>query len=403
MLRRFARSSSDNAKGQGCDVCAAVVSDLTFDARVWKEARSLARAGYRVTLIGCKYDIPRRRRSQRDGIDVIEIPFGSRAGSISSLGRARVLLRIWRAILGTRARAYHAHNIHVAPAAWAASRRRGAALIYDAHELYGDVIGSSLGARGANWVSAVVERLVLRASDFAITTNPSRARILEQRSGRPTVEVVGNVPQLAAEVEPLDPGFPVDRATLLYQGGIYARTRSFREMIFALPLLDEFDLVILGPGRDEDLALIRSWAQEAAVPDRVHLLPPRPFDELIRTAAVATVGIVPIKPINLGSYTGDTNKLFEYLMAGLPVVASDLPEIRRVVTEGDPSVGELFDPSSSESIADAVRRVVSDPGLYEARRREARRLAIERFNWQIEERTLLDIYENALGSRAKRV
>jgi glycosyltransferase involved in cell wall biosynthesis len=378
------------------DVCAAVISDLTFDARVWKEARSLANAGYRVRLIGCKYELPHAQTRRHGDIDVFEVPLGTRAGGISLLRRARALLQVWGAILRTPARAYHAHNIHVAPAAWAASECRRSTLIYDAHELYGDMVGSGITARVANAVSAAAERFILRHSDMAITTNPSRARILEQRSGRANVDVVANVPQLTEEVEPLDPGFPTGRSTLLYQGGVYAHARSFKEMVSALPLLDEFDLVILGPGRDEEFALVRRWARDAGVEQRVHFLPPRPFDDLVRTAASATVGIVPIKPVNLGSYTGDTNKLFEYLMAGLPVVASDLPEIRRALANGNPPVGELFDPFSPESIADAVRRIVADRDLYEARRREARRLAVERFNWRVEEQVLLRFYDASL-------
>jgi glycosyltransferase involved in cell wall biosynthesis len=124
----------------------------------------------------------------------------------------------------------------------------------------------------------------------------------------------------------------------------------------------------------------------------VHLLPPRPFEDLAHTAAAATIGLVPLSPKTLNSYLGDTNKLFEYLMGGIPVAASDLPEIRRVVTSGDPPVGELFDPDSAESIAEAVSKLLADPELYERRRREARRLALELFNWEIEERRLLAIY-----------
>ena len=79
-------------------------------------------------------------------------------------------------------------------------------------------------------------------------------------------------------------------------------------------------------------------------------------------------------------------------MAGLPVVASDLPEIRRVIASGTPAPGELFDASSPRSIARAITRVLADPHEYEARRREARRLALEHFNWGVHERRLLDLY-----------
>jgi glycosyltransferase involved in cell wall biosynthesis len=83
-------------------------------------------------------------------------------------------------------------------------------------------------------------------------------------------------------------------------------------------------------------------------------------------------------------------------MGGIPVVASDLPEIRRVVTQGDPAVGELFDASSPESIAAAVRAVVDDP-RYPERRQQARRLAEEEFNWSVEERKLVSLYAGLLG------
>jgi glycosyltransferase involved in cell wall biosynthesis len=79
-------------------------------------------------------------------------------------------------------------------------------------------------------------------------------------------------------------------------------------------------------------------------------------------------------------------------MAGLPVAASDLPEIRRVARSGNPPVGEVFDPASPESIAAAVSRVLADPDTYARRRTEARRLARESHNWQLEETRLLALY-----------
>lgn len=373
------------------DVCAAVVSHLPYDARVWKEARSLARGGYSVALIGCRYDITSVVRESSDGVDSVEIPFGSR-GRMSNARRALTAIQLWLEILRTPARVYHAHNIHTAPVAWIASRLRRAALVYDAHELYGEAFRPGAKARLSARVAAAAEGFVARRADLVITTNPSRADVLRERHGDIPIELLANVPDVAPEVTPLDPGFPGGRAVLLYQGGVYAQSRAFRETIEAIALLDDVDLVVLGFGKPADLDLIRSWAAERGVADRVHLLPPRPFDELVRTAAAAAVGLVPIRAQNMNHYLGDTNKLHEYLMAGLPVVASDLPEIRRVIESGAPPVGELFDPTSPESIAAAVRRVLDDPERYDARRREARRLALERFNWQVEEQRLLRRY-----------
>jgi glycosyltransferase involved in cell wall biosynthesis len=290
--------------------------------------------------------------------------------------------------------------VHVGPAAWAASKLRGAALVYDAHELYGESGGSGVLARVSDRVFKGVERFVVRRSAALITTNPSRAERLFSRYGRDDVSVLANVPVRVEDLVPLDPGFPTGMPVVLYQGGVYARSRAFREVIAAISLLD-VHLAIVGFGRDEELKLILDWAAEDGVTAKVHLLPPRPFDELVRTAAAASVGLVPVKADNVSNFLGDTNKLFEYLMAGLPVVVSDLPEIRAVAVQGDPPVGEVFDPNSPASIADAITRVLRDAAQYEGRRREARRLALDRFNWNLEEQRLLEVYENVLHRRAK--
>jgi glycosyltransferase involved in cell wall biosynthesis len=396
------RSGSVTLKRIDYDVCAAVVSDLAFDARVWKEVRSLTRAGYRVRLIGCGYELPRPRRSTVDGVDVLEISLGSRAGHVSVVRRARTLLRLWLEIARTRARVYHAHNIHIGPAAWLTSRVRRCALVYDAHELYGESTTDALLSRLAARLSGYAERFMVRRSDFVITTNASRAEILKERHGRTSIVVLANVPERRDHVEPLDPGYPRASPVILYQGGIYARTRAFEQTIAALTMLDKAEFVILGFGRDDDLALIRGWAAEHNVEGRVHLLPPRPFDELVRTAAAATVGIVPILTFDAATHTGDTNKLFEYLMAGLPVAASDIPEIRRVILTGDPRPGELFDASSPTSIAEAIERILEDPKMYGQRRKVARRLALEQHNWNIEEGRLLNIYSSLLPRSQER-
>jgi len=381
------------------DVCAAVVSDLTFDARVWKEARSLADAGYRVCLIGCKYELPASHRRSEGPIQVVEIPLGTRQGRISVVGRAVTLLRVWLAVIRTPARAYHAHNIHVGPAAWLASRPRRAKLVYDAHELYSEASGGLPLPQLTARITRFVERFMVRRSDAVFTTNFSRVEHLRELYGRESIEMLANVPRRVDDVVPLDPGYPSGAPIILYQGGIYARARAFRETLEALATLTDVHFVIIGFGRDHDIQLVRRWADECGVAGRVHLLPPRPFDELVRTAAGASVGLVPIKATGTNHRLGDTNKLFEYLMAGLPVAASDLPEIRRVVTQGDPPVGELFNPNSPLSIADAIQRVLTDTA-YDRRRQEARRLALERFNWEIEERRLIGVYQTVFANGA---
>jgi glycosyltransferase involved in cell wall biosynthesis len=385
------------------DVCASVISDLPFDARVWKEARSLAHAGRSVSLTGTAYDIGgKRRRRDESGVEVLEIPFGHRDRPKSYVRRLAALARVSAEVVRTSARVYHSHDIHVGPASWLAARLRGAKLVYDGHELWGEPYGPGLRARLVARTGALIERLMVRTSDVVITTNPSRAEVLRQRYGRRDIAVLANVPPLEREVVPLDPGYPPSKRVLLYQGWIAAEARCFRETVQALALVeDDIHFVILGFGWESAREQIRVWAREAGVADRVHFLPPRPWNELVATAAAATVGLVPIRGGPLNHQLGDTNKLHEYLMGGLPVIASDLPEIRRIVTMGEPAVGELFDPSKPETIARALRDVVADPEVLAARRRQARWVAEEHLNWEIEERRLLELYDDLLESQPR--
>jgi glycosyltransferase involved in cell wall biosynthesis len=385
------------------DVCSAVISDMPFDARVWKESRSLAGAGLRLSLTGPAFDLQKsQRRHEEPGIDVLEIPFGWRDRPKSYARRLAALAGVSLAVLRTRARVYHSHDIHVGPVAWLVAKLRGAKLVYDGHELWGEPSGPGLRPRLLALTGRMIERLMVTSSDGVITTNPSRAEVLRKRYGRQDITVLANVPELEPEVVPLDPGYPPGKRIVLYQGRITFEGRCFREMVQALPMVpDDIDFVILGFGWEAARELIRGWAREAGVADRVHFLPPRPWQELTRTAAAATVGLVPIRGQLLNHVLGDTNKLHEYLMGGLPVIASDLPEIRRIVTMGDPPVGELFDPSSAESIARALRATLDDPQLLQARRVQARKLAEEHLNWGIEEQRLLALYERLLGDSNK--
>ncbi|MDQ3740251.1 MAG: glycosyltransferase [Actinomycetota bacterium] len=377
------------------DVCAASVSELPFDARVWKESRSLAGAGYRLALLGCSSQVDATAsRTTEEGIDVTEVPFGKPETRGGILQRIGVMVALSRQVLRTRARIYHSHNVEIAPAVWLAAKLRRATLIYDAHELYHEPEAAGLRPRIEGFVWAAIERLMMRSADAVITTNRSRADVLERAYGRDDLVVLGNVPARRDEFEPIDPGYPAGKRILLYQGIISAEGRAFRETMEALAgLPDDVHFVIIGFAREERLQMIRDWARELGIEERVHLLPPRPFDELVGTAALADVGLVPIYPSTLNNYLGDTNKIFEYLMAGIPVVASDLPEIHRVATDGTPRVGEVFDPHSAESVKRAIESVLADDDLLAARRREARRLALEKYNWGIEERKLLALYD----------
>ena len=119
------------------------------------------------------------------------------------------------------------------------------------------------------------------------------------------------------------------------------------------------------------------------------------MDELPLFTPDATLGVVPFQPVGLNNVFAAPNKLFEYLSARVPVVATDLPELRRMVKGLD--IGIVCDTSSPEDLAAAINRLLEDPGRREMMRaREAELSAI--LTWDVESTVLLDLYSNLLGT-----
>src|SRR5207248_321118 len=99
-------------------------------------------------------------------------------------------------------------------------------LVYDAHELYGEIGANPTDDRLSAIAGLVVERFMVRHSTAVVTTNESRVTALRQRHGPAEIVVLGNVPRVVDDVVPCDPGYPQGRAVLLYQGGVYALSRA---------------------------------------------------------------------------------------------------------------------------------------------------------------------------------
>jgi glycosyltransferase involved in cell wall biosynthesis len=142
--------------------------------------------------------------------------------------------------------------------------------------------------------------------------------------------------------------------------------------------------VYLGYGSER--RAIEALATERRFGGRLHVLGPVPPEEVVPWVAGADVDVMALQPSTLNHILSTPNKLFESLAAGTPVVASDFPELRRIVAD-DPAgpLGELCDPSDAGAVAASIRAIVALPAGPRAELR-ARCLtaAHERWNWETE-------------------
>jgi len=262
-------------------------------------------------------------------------------------------------------------------------------VVYDAHELWPD---RNLRPESRPWL-LLCEALFVRIADRTITTSPGYAETMAARYRIDPPRLVRNVPEVG-----FDGGSPtvVDGTLIVYFGAV-TRGRGLETAIAALDHLPAVRLRIVGPdawGYREELEAL---AERAGVGERVAFRPPVPPAEAASVLADAAAGLALIEPVCLSYRLTLPNKLFEYVAAGLPILASDLPVIARFVAEH--GVGLTVSPTSPTDVAAGLARLL-EPGANESFRAAAIR-ASGAISWERESRELAETYL-AVGSRQSR-
>jgi glycosyltransferase involved in cell wall biosynthesis len=354
------------------------------DTRIFvKMCCSLAAGGHEVHLV-----VPRRDGSaveRRDGVTIHAVP--------QAANRVQRMMRIVPAILryaaGLAADLYHFHDPEFLPRSKAFQKRVERPVVYDVHE---DV---RLQVLSKQWIPAWGRGVAGRAAGWfedhvawqlagVVAATPWIARRFESH---PRCVVVQNFPL----IDELAPDSTVaeqrQRGLFAYVGGI-AEIRGAREMVASLPEAGpQAILSLAGLWEDEslraDCARLPGWrhVQEYGYLDRPHV-------RILLQSAQA--GLVVLHPT--GNYvTAYPVKLFEYMAAGLPVIASDFPLWRSIIDGA--GCGLLVDPRDPKAIAGAMRWIIDHPDEARAMGERGHRAVVEKYNWEREFPRLLALYQ----------
>lgn len=362
-------------------VCMRVNNVFTHDLRVRREAEALAAAGFDVTVIAdMKPDMGLAENEVVDGVRIRRIAKSSRIPYWS----------IIKPLLDADADVYHGHDIDSLLPVVAAKilRGRGTRAVYDSHELWSGHARDKVHRKRRMLVR--IEGLLLRGADALITASPAYTEAIVERYGfkRPAQTIL-NVPRWFSEAE-LSESWATrdaDAEVRVVYVSVFQKGRGAIPLIEAFHYLpDDFVLELVGPiPQPEYEDLMRSAA--ASLGERIRFVGVLPPAELVPRLARGHVSAVPIEPLSLSYRLTAPNKLFDSMMAGTPVVASDMPVIASIVRES--GVGVVCDVADPADVARAILAAHAEQDSFRANCR----IAAERYNWDIERASLVGLYE----------
>jgi glycosyltransferase involved in cell wall biosynthesis len=403
-------------------VCIVSPGNLASNPRMFKEAGALQEAGYEVTTVVCDYtealrdfdreigthvpwQVVRTQRSPWERYSSAAARLLAKAIHIAGTKvPAAVAARAYggpvgvlqEATLRVKADLYIAHYIAALPAASAAAREHGAMLGFDAEDFHsGEVIDGPGEPLPMKMVDAV-EGALLPSCSYVTAAAPMIAKAYASRYGVPRPTTILNVFPLdmAPQQTSATASTPIRAYWFSQTVGLDRGLQAFLQAMAQAKTRIALD--IRGGDRAARGGTLLALARELGIADRVRLLPVGAPQEMVRLAAAYDLGLSLETDVSESRRLCLTNKIFTYLLAGVPVVLSDTPAQRALA----PDLGAaalVVSLAAPDAMAVALDRFV--PALAAAKA-EALRLGRERYNWEVEKKVLLQSVAAAFANRS---
>lgn len=367
-----------------------VWNSFTNDARVLREATALVEFGYEVKVVAiqdldCK-DLP--NKEIMNGFRVIRVK-RYRGKKLSILNIFLIMLQMIKEGLDKKYDVYHSHDLSGLIQGYICSRLKRSKLIYDSHEVQTARIGTT-----GKKIFHYLEKYLIKKVDKVIMTTDMRADYVKNLYNINKPEVVHNYP-FYIDINNLQKvdlyktcNIPLEEPILLYQGGIQ-KDRGLEQIIEAIPKFKKGIVVFIGAGHLKPK--IEQLVKDKKLESRVRFLDKVPVEHLAKYTANAYLGFQVLQNTTFNHYSTISNKLLEYIMCEVPVVASNFPEIKKIIEGG--KYGVVIDPHCSQNIATAVNTLLDDVNLVKILKENCKQ-GKKKYNWSEEKKELYKIYEN---------
>jgi len=365
-----------------------VINDLVTDRRVHKTCVLLTEQGYDVTLVGrvlknslsldeCVYKTHRMKLWFEKGVAFY----------------AEFTIRLFIFLLKNKASLLVANDLDTLLPNYYFSKRRKNALVYDSHEIFCEVPElQETFFKKKIWEN--LEKSIVPKLKYCITVNQSIANWFNQKY-KTDYKVVRNIPDktIVNKIKTRQElNLPLDKKIILLQGAGINIQRGAEEAIEAMQYIDNAILLIIGSG--DAIEDLKFKIQNLKLQNKVFMLSKMKPEELYQYTCHADIGLSLDKATNLNYQLSLPNKLFDYVHAEVPVLASPLTEIKSFIEKY--KVGICIENHAAKHIADKMNFMLTSPD-YNLWKANTQLAALEN-NWENEKKVWIDIINKIKSS-----
>ena len=366
-------------------VIVSVINDLVTDQRVNKSCLTLQKMGCEVLLVG---------RKQRKSPPMDERPYATKRMKLlfekGPLFYAEYNTRLFFFLLFHKAQLLLSNDLDTALPNYFISKLKGIKMVYDSHEYFTET-PELINRPRVQRVWKRIESYVVPRLKEMITVCDSIADLFHEKYGV-KCHVVRNIPPRAALLPKGDKkvlDLPEDKHLLVLQGSGINIQRGAEELVESMKYLDDCFLMVIGGG--DVLPILKQMTGQLHIEDRVRFLPRMPYADMMAYTQLAELGFVLDKDTNLNYRFCLPNKLFDFIQAGVPIVASHLVEIEKIIKKYD--IGLFIPDHDPKSIAATIREGLTDIEN-RARWQQGLAIAADELCWENEQQILMEIYKH---------
>ena len=364
-------------------VLLAVTNDVATDNRLHKIANTLIDNGYTVMVAGRL--LPGSPSVANRAYQVQRFKLWFRKGPLFYLSYNLILFLF---LIRKKFQIIVANDLDTLVACYLASKFRKVPLVYDSHEYFTGV-PELVDRPFVRSIWKFAEKKIVPHVKYAYTVSELIANQYKDEYSI-DFEVIKNASMFRYNDEFEHTVSRVNKKIILYQG-VLNKGRGLEMMIEAMRYLDNYMLKIIGVGDiEKDLRKLVNYYGLAA---RVEFIGRIPYNELWPYTHTADLGFSLEEDMGMNYRFALPNKLFDYIQARLPVLVSDLPEMKKIIDKYD--IGEIVVNREPKLIAEQVKRMMEDEKSYHNWKINLE-LAARELCWQREEEKLLTLYRRSL-------